>query len=297
MSAATVLCPVDFSDESRNALRWARVVAARRRATLIVLHAVDPLLAEAARVHAGRELEGVETERALRDFVGATVPEDPTLHERVAVHVRAGDPADVILEEAGREQPVLIVMGTHGLGGFQKLLIGSTTEHVLRQARQPVLAVPPAVENAPQTGDPSAWIRKILVATDFSAAAMDAVRWAAGFARELGVPLVIAHVVVPAKVAPAWQSLVEQTTEARAAEARGRIDALSKEFPGLAAETIVAIDRVDDALPSLAEQRGASLIVLGLTSEEGARAQRPGIIAYRVLSRAKVPVLLVPRSA
>jgi nucleotide-binding universal stress UspA family protein len=241
------------------------------------------------------KLEGPETETALREFVGPDV--DKTLHDRVTFRVRSGDPAEVILDEVAREQTLLIVMGTHGLGGIQKLLIGSTTEHVLRQARRPVLAVPPSPEGAPQIADPSAGIRKILVGTDFSAAAMDAVRWAARFAGELGVPLLIAHIVVTAKVAPAWQPLVEQANESRVSDARGRMDELKKEFPGLSVETIVEVDRADDALPSLAEQRGASLIVLGLGSQEGARAQHPGIIAYRVLSRAKVPVLLVPRGA
>ena len=201
MNSSTILCPVDFSEESRNALRWARVVAKRRQATLIVIHSVDPLLAEAARVRAGLTLEGTETETALREFVRETAPEEQTTPDRVAFRVRVGNPPDVILQEAEKEGPLLIVMGTLGLGGLRKLLIGSTTERVLRRARHPVLAVPPSPERAPKTGDPSFGIGRILVGTDFSAASMDAVRWAAAFAREIGVPLLIAHIVVPTSVA------------------------------------------------------------------------------------------------
>ena len=296
MAAAAVLCPVDFSDESRNALRWALGVAGRRRGTLIVLHVVDSLLAEAARVHAGLKLEGNETENALREFLATAAPEDKTVSDRAAFRVRVGEPADVILEEAGRERPLLIVMGTHGLGGLQKMLVGSTTERVLRRARHPVLAVPLSPERAPQAADPSMGIRRILVGTDFSAASVDAVRWAAQFARDFGLELLIAHIVVPTKVAPAWQPLVDQADESRVADARGRIEALSKEFPGLAVETVVALDRAEEALASLADQRGAGLIVLGLSSEEGTFAPHPGSIAYRVLTLAASPVLLVPRS-
>ena len=297
MAAATVLCPVDFSDEARNALRWARVVAERRGATLIVLHVVEPLLAEAARVHAGLKVEGHETERALREFLATAALEDKAATKPPAFRVRVGEPAEVILEEAGRDQPLLIVMGTHGLGGLQKMLLGSTTERVLRRARHPVLAVPLSRERATPAVDPSTGIRGILVGTDFSAASIDAVRWAAALARDFAVTLLIAHIVVPTKVAPAWQPLVEQADETRVADARRRMEELSKEFPGLAVETVVALDRAEDALASLAEQRGAGLIVLGLSSEEGAFAPHPGSIAYRVLCLAASPVLLVPRSA
>lgn len=292
MSPSTVLCPVDFSDESRNALRWARVVADRRGATLIVLHAVEPLLAEAAKVHSGVTLDGSETEAALREFVSTTAAEGKTPLDRVTFRVRVGDPADVILGEAGKEQPLLIVMGTHGLGGFTKLLIGSTTEHVLRRARHPVLAVPPLQERAPKAGDPSFGIGRILVGTDFSAASLEAARWAAAFAREIGVPLLIAHIVMPITVPSAWRSLGEQTDESRVTEARQRMDELSKEFPGLDVETVVGLDRAEDALVSLADKTGAGLIVVGLSSEEAA----VGSIAYRVVSLAKALVLLVPRA-
>lgn len=298
MAAATVLCPVDFSDESRNALRWARLVAERRGATLIVLHVVEPLLAEAARVHAGLKLEGQETERALREFFATAAAEEKgRVTSPPAFRVRVGDPADVIVEEAGRDQPLLVVMGTQGLGGLQKMLLGSTTERVLRRARHPVLAVPLSPARAPRSVDPSTGIGGILVGTDFSAASIDAVRWAAALARDFGVTLLIAHIVVPTKVAPAWQPLVEQAHETRVADARRRLEELSKEFPGLAVETVVALDRAEDALASLADQRGAGLIVLGLSSEEGAFAPHPGSIAYRVVLLAASPVLLVPRSA
>ena len=297
MTAAAVLCPIDFSDESRNALRWAQVVAERRHATLIVFHAVDSLLAEAARMSAGVALEGTETDTALREFVSTTLAAGKVPGDRLALRVRVGEPAKAILEEAARQQPLMIVMGTQGLGGIKKLLVGSTTERVLRGARQPVLAVPPKAGHAPQSGDLSAGIRRILVGTDFSAASMTALRLAAAFAREISVPILIAHIVVPTPVTPAWQSLAEQADETRLTDARQRMQELSQEFPGLSVETLVALDRAEDALASLAEERGAGLIVLGLASEEGAFAQHPGSIAYRVLTLAKALVLLVPRAA
>ena len=65
----SILYPVDFSEQSRHALRWAAAFAARFGSRLTVVSVVDPLLAEAARVRLGQDLATEETEPALREFV------------------------------------------------------------------------------------------------------------------------------------------------------------------------------------------------------------------------------------
>ena len=74
----SILCPVDFSDQSRQALRWAEALSRRTAGRLTVLSAVDPLLAEAARLRLGLDLAHTETEPALRQFVAATWSDDIT---------------------------------------------------------------------------------------------------------------------------------------------------------------------------------------------------------------------------
>jgi len=68
----SILSPVDFSEQSRHALRWAAAFAARFGSRLTVVSVVDPLLAEAARVRLGQDLATEETEPALREFVAST---------------------------------------------------------------------------------------------------------------------------------------------------------------------------------------------------------------------------------
>ena len=68
----SILNPVDFSEQSRHALRWAAAFAARFGSRLTVVSVVDPLLAEAARVRLGQDLAKEETEPALREFVAST---------------------------------------------------------------------------------------------------------------------------------------------------------------------------------------------------------------------------------
>lgn len=147
MNPRSILSAVDFSEHSRHALRWAEAFAARFQSRLTVISVVDPLLAEAAKIRLGRDLAETETEPALREFVGATWsggagPAAPTVFKTLT-----GKPAEAILQAATADGADLIVMGTQGLGGFRKWLLGSTTERLLRRTDVPVLAVPFASES------------------------------------------------------------------------------------------------------------------------------------------------------
>src|SRR6188472_2422372 len=119
----SLLCPVDFSEQSGHALRWAKALARRTGGRLTVLSAVDPLLAEAARLRFRPDLVHTEAESALRQFAAETWAEEILDTTSVNFDVRVGHPADVILETAARERTDLIVMSTHGLGGVRKWLL------------------------------------------------------------------------------------------------------------------------------------------------------------------------------
>jgi len=293
----SILCPVDFSEQSQQALRWAVALAVQRKGRLIVLTAVDPLLAEATRVRAGIDLAKAEVDPELRELVRTVVPEDASWAPGIAFDVRVGDAADVILETAGREQADLVVMGTAGLGGFRKLLLGSTTERVLRRAKTPVLAVPAAATASVVLDARGARLElgRILVATDFSETAAAALQWAVKAARELGLPLILAHVVQPVSVPPKWESYVVESDETRVAEARARLVQLSQDACGdQPCEIVVSAGRPADTIGSIAQEHRAGLIVVGLASDLGGLSPRPGSIAYPVLSESRVPVLVVP---
>ena len=72
MNLHSILSPIDFSEQSRLALRWAGAFATRFNARLTVASVVDPVLAEASRIRSGRDRVKAETEAALREFVAAT---------------------------------------------------------------------------------------------------------------------------------------------------------------------------------------------------------------------------------
>jgi len=154
LTVRSLLCPVDFSEQSRQALLWASAIAQYRGGELTVLSVVEPLLAQAAGIRLGVDLTRTEVEPVLREFVEATLPEGVRQTSHVRMEVTVGAPWEAILQTARGLKAGLIVMGTHGLGGFRKLLFGSTTEQVLRRAEWPVLAVPPEAVSAPAVEHP-----------------------------------------------------------------------------------------------------------------------------------------------
>ena len=144
MKLRSIVCGVDFSSGSRTALRAAVDVARANDSELTVLFAEDPMLAAAARAAGDPRAERASTSAALERFIARTTQ---TLQPcRVHTVVTEGAPANQILETARREHADLIVLGTRGTGNVARMLLGSTAERVLREARVPVLAVP---EGAP----------------------------------------------------------------------------------------------------------------------------------------------------
>jgi nucleotide-binding universal stress UspA family protein len=143
----SILCPVDFSANSRAALRYAAMLARLSDAHLIVLYVDDPLLAAvmAARTTASTMIAATETE--LQRFVTTTF-RGATPAPACAAMTQAGAPAREIVKAAERHGCDLIVIGYRGAGRTSRLLFGSTTEGVMRTTAVPVVAIPPARRRA-----------------------------------------------------------------------------------------------------------------------------------------------------
>ena len=139
-----ILCPIDFSESAAAGLRYAAAVARCQKARLTVLHAerfsapvyftqsqVTGLAEQAKQWRAGAQ-------RSLEEFVHAAVGLEP-----IDAHACISETPSVeaILDMATRLHADLIVMGTHGRSGVNRLLLGSVAERVLRNARVPLLAV------------------------------------------------------------------------------------------------------------------------------------------------------------
>jgi nucleotide-binding universal stress UspA family protein len=298
MQPRSILSAVDFSDHSRHALRWGGAFAGRFQSRLTVISVVDPLLAEAARIRLGQDLAKTETEPALCEFVTATWSEGAHPPEQVVVKTTVGEPAPAILEAARADAADLIVVGTQGLGGFRKWLLGSTTERLLRRTHVPVLAVPsPSSDSAVEPRHRGFEISRILAATDFSESSVAAAQAAMELSVWWPASLTLVHVLAPLAVPAQWQPLVQEYEERRAASARTALKTLAEQLCGTeVCEGVVILGHPAEMIGAIARDLDAQLIVMGLASERAVFAPRPGSIAYRVLCSTTVPVLVVPTS-
>jgi len=180
MTLARILCPTDFSEASAHAVTEAVIVAGYYRARLTALHVVNQ--AEPS----FEELPVAALRRETAAFFDAATRRGISLD----VLVDVGQPARDILDRASTLPADMIVMGTHGAGGFEHLMLGSVTEKVVRKSRCPVLTVPPQAE-----GRSPLPFTRLLCAVDFSDASLSAVKFALSLARESGARLTLLHVL------------------------------------------------------------------------------------------------------
>jgi nucleotide-binding universal stress UspA family protein len=134
-----ILFPTDFSDCSGYAAAVATDLARQNDARVIVFHVVESLGPERVTFREAVSEPQPESHRQhlaeeLRRMVPLTGP-------RVEYLLAEGDPAVEIERIAGQRRCDLIVMGTHGRTGLQRLLMGSVAEHVVRRAPCPLLIV------------------------------------------------------------------------------------------------------------------------------------------------------------
>jgi nucleotide-binding universal stress UspA family protein len=137
-----ILVAVDFSESSRRALEIARNIAPSARAT--VLHAVEVPLEKRLKF----DVEKIEAYRAelnarrtdeMRKLVSSSSSDSASW----PYLVEPGAPPDVILEKAQALETDLIVIGKHGKGGWEDMLIGGVTKHVIQYAPCDILVVEP----------------------------------------------------------------------------------------------------------------------------------------------------------
>ena len=145
MKAKKIVCPVDFTDASAAALDVASKLARANRAKMYIVHVEE----NAALVHPGLFGGLPPVTWPTRQQLNATLP---TATEVLFEHdLLFGDPATRIVEFAKLKDADLIVMGTHGATGMERLLMGSVAEGVVRRSPVPVLTLKQRVNSMSAT--------------------------------------------------------------------------------------------------------------------------------------------------
>jgi nucleotide-binding universal stress UspA family protein len=280
-----VLLATDFSPISEKALPYAAAIVRHFGATLYVVHVIAT--EDYAHIPPSEHTQALadmkrEAERQITAILA-------TAHFRGIPHKIILDHGDVlgVLSRIVEEHEIeLIVTGTHGKHGLEKLLSGSMAEEILRLASVPVLAIGPQVEIDPQS---EVRIQRILYATDFSPESKRAMRYAYGLAKQYDAQLYFLHVV---------EDVFREPFSTRVpAEAFCRVQLQERGFSditeGVQPEFLVEFGMAEQSTLEVAKNRDVQLMVLNVprTNHPALSAHLPGPIAYNIVSHARCPVL------
>jgi nucleotide-binding universal stress UspA family protein len=237
-----ILCPVDFSEFSLQAFRFAVGIARHFQARLIVQHTIHiptSTLPEGPEVITPREMLELSRHRAEKDL-HRLIAESGAEGTEIYVKVNEGDVKDRIVQTVGAQNIDLVVMGTHGRKGVSRLVLGSVAEHIVHEA----VFCPVLVVSRPQTGfvsgDPAGTVqmKTILAATDFSPDSARALTHALRWASEWNGKVVLFHAV-----------------ENPPPRMHGMIDLLPEFNPYFDKEVAEAWERILQVIPDAARNR------------------------------------------
>jgi nucleotide-binding universal stress UspA family protein len=141
MKMQRILCPVDFSERSRQAVEYARGFAETFKSEIHLLHVMEPIIYPIEYgVAPTPHLDLEETARANAEAELRKLAETAARGVKTQIWVRIGRAAEAIVDVAKDASVDLVVMATHGRTGVSHLFLGSTAERVVRLAPCPVLA-------------------------------------------------------------------------------------------------------------------------------------------------------------
>jgi nucleotide-binding universal stress UspA family protein len=292
------LCPTDLSEASVRPLTYAAALTrwySGRLTVLTVVPTFDPVPLRSASLDGAMQLVQPPSREEVLEHLRRTVEAAGASQVPATLVAEPGDPFRTIVGHAASTAADLIVMGTHGRTGWERFMIGSIAEKVLRKAPCPVLLVPPHL-----TAKAPAEVRfsDILCPMDFSSSALLAFRHALDLARQGNGSVTVLYVLEwLAEEEPRGRTHfdVPQYRQQLLDDARQRLRALVAEEPRTWCDIRdeVVAGRAHREILRLAEARPADLIVMGAQGRGGLGLALFGSTTQQVVRGASCPVLTV----
>jgi len=141
ISLNKILCPIDHSDCSKEALKYAVTFAMKDEAKLLLLHVIDIRSFNEGLDAMSTQIPNEETIEQLRVKLLDCIPEEIRDDMDVEAIVTQGIPFAEIISTAKEKEIDMIVIGSHGRTGISHMMLGSVSEKVVRKAPCPVLTV------------------------------------------------------------------------------------------------------------------------------------------------------------
>ncbi|HMK29224.1 MAG TPA: universal stress protein [Terriglobales bacterium] len=296
VSLKSILFATDFSVASEKAFEHASALARRHDCKFSVVHVIPQV--RAALVPALEEdLQWQHARQAMDILAGR----DELKHTRHQLLLRRGSVWNALSNLIQEEAVDLLVVGTHGRGGLEKLIVGSIAEEMVRLATCAVMTVGPnAAVPSPLSGE----FHRILFATDFSPASEKALPYATFFAQQSGAKLMLLHVVqgAPLPSGELGSTFYDEATTAKwESETRAVTLERLKELLSAEATTLckpnyeVAFGIPTTEILYSAEKHQSDLIVIGAKRvvSAAASAHISWAASHELICHAMCPVLTI----
>ena len=177
-----IIVPIDFSENSLKALEFALFFAEKRKGKIILVHVIEIVFDFASQAAIALESMNKDAEAAMKKLIKKYQTSGIDLEYRILEGTASISTARV----AEEEEASLIIMGTQGESGINKVLFGSTAVNVIKEAYCPVLVVPAKA----QTSE----IKRITLALEFSNHEEKFIDWIVELSKKWDLGLEILHV-------------------------------------------------------------------------------------------------------
>ncbi len=283
-----LIVPFDGSEPSKAAFAIASDLADRNGAELVAVHAVEiphVMLAAPTPSDTVNYLidQGTQQWRKQLAELADQVPARVNLRTEVLV----GPATVALLEFIAEEAPDLVLVGTHGVGGARRLLLGRVSQRLLESCEHPVLFV--------REGLPRPETSRILVGIDGSEDSKRALSFAARLASDVGAGLKLVTAFDPFLPGFGMVNLDELRQEFRD-HAQGTLDQARASLPADLADITEEMREGrpgDELIEACADDPEVTLAVVGTRGHHGLSGLFIGSVARRLVNAAPVPVVVL----
>jgi nucleotide-binding universal stress UspA family protein len=286
VSIKRILYLTDFSEPSEAALPFAVSIARNYGSVVNALHILTPPSLVCSTAETGDEEANSEEEFAQSEMLKLDSQLSGIAHE---TNIEWGGNIWATVAQAIQDTHAdLLILGTRGRTGTEKLMLGSVAEEVFRKSIVPVLTIGPSVSRGTRSNGE---FRRVLLATDLEPSAGAAARYAISIAQESQARLILLHVIRNRRGTP------KTSPKGSVAEIMHRLAGMVPEDSKLYCRPELAVEYGDPATTILraAKDRGADLIVMGVHPGGLELTQKIHLecaTAHKVIVRSLCPVLI-----
>ena len=290
-----ILFATDFSPSSTPAFRYAVEWAKIFDAQLTVFHGLS--LQPGLDIDAGIAQRYLDEQRNVaQDHLNQLLTEAHQQVSQTSIEMRAGLPSSQICDVARELKADLIITGTHGWTGFNRVLFGSVAERVIQRAPCPVLSIP---DRSPEenAGMHSLTVqpRQMVLPIDFSDCSMDAFEYAIEVAKWFDGPLTLVYAIEPLSYSLDFTLTHPLQEKANRKKIEHRLQELTTllENEGLSAQYKLVEKPSVEAILEISSTQQADLLIMGTHGRKGLSRLLLGSTTSKVLQHSPYPILTV----